>query len=139
MMTMRKYFIIILISVLFSCDGIEKEKINEVYYLTNLDYTHLTWDISYRLSQSGYIGVVGPRVAAYGYDDEFIIAKQNPLIEYRYLDTSVVNYYIIPLKFSVHESPDENYLGPFTYKEFLQKREEIGVSEKLKFSHKTPY
>lgn len=74
------------------------------------------------------------KVFCYGYDDDFIIAKQHPWSYSREgstatssLNESVTNRYIV-------EKATENVYGPYDGADFEAKREELGVSVDLQFS-----
>jgi len=78
---------------------------------------------------SGAVGVVGKMVFAYGWSDDFIIAKQHPPYpnEYFKIDTSTTHWHIVEVKTGkVH--------GPLTEDEFRQRRAELKVPSSLGFS-----
>lgn len=76
------------------------------------------------------IGIIGRTVFAIGYNEDYIIAKQHPDN-----DKSIINYYIIPLKYNVNRvsSIDENKIGPLTSMQFDLKRKELKIDQ-VKFS-----
>jgi hypothetical protein len=104
------------------------------YYLIKMDYADENLEVSYKLEDENYVGVVGPIVFAVGFNDEFIIVKQHPTNFGDTINRSITDYYIIPLKFKVHDWPDENKIGPMTYKQFLMKREDLNIPDELDFS-----
>jgi hypothetical protein len=68
--------------------------------------------------------------------NDFIIVKQHPASHptYETVNKNIANYYIVPLKFKVHHSPDENRIGPLSEEEFLKKRKELNIPDDLVFS-----
>lgn len=125
--------VLIVLGTLVACQDLSTKHVTGEYYLVVIDVKD-DMHLSYSLDKSGgSVGVVGPTVFAIGYDDSFIIAKQHPRMEFK-TDKSVTNYYIVPLKFKVHKSPDENRIGPLTKTEFEAKRKELRVSDNLKFT-----
>lgn len=81
-----------------------------------------------------WIGVIVPTVFAVGYDQDFIIVKQHPRKFPSPPDKSIDNYFIIPLKFKVGNSVDDNKIGPLTKRQFEEKCNELKVSKDLKFT-----
>jgi hypothetical protein len=119
------------------CDGIYVEHLVGNYYLTKMDYDDKELDLSYNLGNGSYIGVVPPALFAAGYDDEYIIAKLHPrngLYGDGAINKKVTYYYIVPLKYKVHHSPDENRIGPLSEEEFPAKRKELKMSDSLTFT-----
>ncbi|MDR2805906.1 MAG: DUF3997 domain-containing protein [Dysgonamonadaceae bacterium] len=102
-----------------------------------MDYLDEYLSLSYDLGDGSYIGVVPPTLFAAGYDDEYIIAKQHPrngVYGHGDIDKNVTYYYIVPLKYKVHHSPDENRMGPLSEEEFSAKRKELKMSDSLTFT-----
>ncbi|MDR2809097.1 MAG: DUF3997 domain-containing protein [Tannerellaceae bacterium] len=92
-------------------------------------------DLCYKLENGDYIGVAGSTVFAAGYNDDFIIVKQHPLSCLTMnVNRNVTNYYIIPLKYKVHDWPYENRIGPLSEKEFQAKRKELKIPDSLTFT-----
>jgi len=129
-----KYTWIVLLVLLLSCGSIDKEHIIGNYYLTAVDYVDEGKDLSYNLGSGNFVGVVGPTVFAVGYNEEYIIAKQHPREFPSLHDKSTINYFIVPINNKVHQSPDENKIGPLTELEFIEKRKELGIPEDLTFT-----
>ena len=79
-----------------------------------------------------------PTVFAAGYNNDYIIAKQHPLIEARHdsIDKSITNYYIVPRKEEINNWTEYYGLiiGPLTESEFNQKRKELGIADNVTFS-----
>ncbi len=137
---MRRSVILFLtvIIVVIGCDGLYSDKIVGKYYLVSVDVPYPK-NLSYDLGNGSYLGVVDDVVIEYGYNNDYIIVKQHPVrraVVFPLVDTvdsAITNYYIIPLKYKLHKSPDENKIGPLSKKEFWQKRKELKISDKLKF------
>lgn len=73
--------------------------------------------------------VISPMVYAYGWDDNYIIAKQHPEEDGRTskIDRETTNWFIIKV-----ESQDVH--GPLTEERFNETRVELGVSPELSFA-----
>lgn len=130
---MRKICYITLLSTLLTigCSGIGKEHLIGDYYLTKLDYADSELDLSFKLKESGnFIGVIPPKIIEIGFDESFIIAKQQSNEE------NEINYYIVPLRNKEHKSSDENKIGPLSLDEFKLKRKALGVPDELVFTKK---
>lgn len=81
-----------------------------------------------------YFGyAISPCVYAVGFNDEFIIAKQHPLVNNQ-INKSVTNYFIIPIINKVSRFEDLNKIGPLNKEEFNATRIEIGIPTNLNFS-----
>jgi hypothetical protein len=130
-----KYVIIVglvltvIIVILFK--GTSKKLIGnyEVDYIDSKD----NMSIYYNDPQWGGLGVVNPTVFAVGYNDDFIIAKQHPNVDFK-IDRGTTNYFIIPLKSTISESPEDNKIGPLTESSFLEKRKQLGIPSTLNFT-----
>lgn len=130
---MRKICFIILgnLLLMIGCTGIGREHLIGCYYLTKMDYADSELDLSFKLKESGdFIGVIPPKIIEIGFNDSFIIAKQQSN------DESEFGYYIVPLQNKVHMSPDENKIGPLSFDEFEVKRKELNVPASLVFTRK---
>lgn len=125
---MKSLLRILIIFLIPSCHfGDFSEPLTANYELDAIDVKR---DMSIYVSiDESWVGVVDATVFAVGYNEDFIIAKQHPDFDKR-----VTNYYIIPLKFKVADSPDENRIGPLTEREFMEKRKELGVPRSLQFT-----
>ena len=128
-----KCFIAVL---LIGCSGLATEHVIDNYYLTKMDYSDIELDLSYKLKSWGdFLGVVEPVVFAIGYNNDFIIVKQHPRnFTETIINKNSPNYYIIPFKYKIHDSLDENKFGPLTFEEFLIKRKELKISDTWIFS-----
>jgi len=119
-------------SLLQSCIGsAHDEKLNAGYYLSAIDVKE---DMLIGFQDGVYgIGIIGATIFAVGQNDGFIIAKQHPKVSPTGMDKAVINYFIIPFKNKVSQSPEKNIYGPLTLKEFEQKRKELNI-ENLDFT-----
>jgi hypothetical protein len=125
-----KYFIYIistaLIFSLFGClqwDFWEK-KLPNGYYLSWVNLP-INRDIS-----KGQGRLIGNYIFEIGYNDNFIIAKQHPMIGQvglEKVDTSKINYYLI--KFKETKSDDDQIIGPMTREVFLDVLENLKIEE----------
>ena len=75
---------------------------------------------------SGALEVVPHTVFAYGWNDEFIIAKRHPEKKDRKVDTSLTYWYIV-------EVASGNVHGPLSKDEFSKFRTELKVPPELSF------
>jgi len=70
--------------------------------------------------------IVQPTVFAYGWNDDFILAKQRPRKKDRKVDTSVTYWYII-------EVASGDVHGPLNEDEFRKLRTKLKVPEEISF------
>jgi hypothetical protein len=75
---------------------------------------------------SGSTVVVHPMVFAYGWNDDFIIAKRHPEKKDRKVDTSLTYWYIV-------EVTSGDVHGPLSEDEFSKLRTELKVPHELSF------
>lgn len=130
---MKNIVFIVLINFAVSCIGSASynKKLVSNYRLSAIDViTGMTIDVEIR---GYYVGVISPCVYAVGFNDEFIIAKQHPLVNNQ-INKSVTNYFIIPIKNKVSRFEDLNKIGPLNKEEFNATRIEIGIPTNLNFS-----
>jgi len=72
--------------------------------------------------------VLGPDILSYGYNDDFILAKINPVIN----DTTKIVYAILLVsKDSTDNFGDKNLYTPLSEKEFFQKRKELLIPDSV--------
>lgn len=121
---------------LHSCfgDEFESKKILGNYYLTTTDGFQNNIYIDFKLETGNFVGVVSSCVFSVGYNQKYIIAKQHPFSYPANVDSSLTNYYILP----VHNKtlkPDSGVLGPLTLEEFQFKRRELRIKD-IEFSMK---
>ena len=82
-----------------------------------------------KVGDSGGSAIVGAMVYAYGWNDDFIIAKQhpNPDLDSRAVDTSVTNWFIVEVETGIVH-------GPLNEQECVELRRELGVPDELVFT-----
>ena len=71
--------------------------------------------------------VVGPMVFAYGWNRDFILAKQHPVREWPKVDTSTTYWFII-------EVETGNVHGPMTEEQYMGLRQTLRVPTDLTFT-----
>jgi hypothetical protein len=71
--------------------------------------------------------VVGPMVYAYGWNDEFIIAKQHPLVNVSSIDPTTTLWYIIDLH-------SDTVHGPLTEEQYTDLRSAMQIPPQLTFT-----
>ncbi|MFC5284232.1 hypothetical protein ACFSSE_10935 [Pedobacter alpinus] len=101
----------------------------EVDYIDSKD----NMSIYYNDPQWGGLGVVNPTVFAVGFNDDFIIVKQHPNVDFK-IDKGITNYFIIPLNSPITEAPEDNRIGPLTESAFMKKRKELDIPSSLNFT-----
>lgn len=80
-----------------------------------------------KTSRSGAISVVGAMVFAYGWNSDFIIAKQHPVRLWPKVDTATTQWFLVEVQSGkVH--------GPLTEEKFLQVCQATGVPPDLTFT-----
>ena len=75
---------------------------------------------------SGSSEVVPPMVFAYGWNDDFVLAKQHSLKSHRKVDTSITYWYIV-------EVASGNVHGPLSEGEFNKLRTKLKVPAEISF------
>jgi hypothetical protein len=73
--------------------------------------------------------VVGPKVSSYGWNDDFIIAKQNPVLGWTNENVAlyITNWFIVEVgSGKVH--------GPLTKEQYVELRQSLGVPSDLTFT-----
>lgn len=133
---MKNYFLLFCFfaftSLFQSCIfSAHNEKLNAGYFLSAFDVDE-DMIISFRYRDYD-IEIIEATVFAVGQNDEFIIAKQHPKLSTIEMNKKVINYFIIPLKKKISQSPEKNIYGPLTLEEFKQKRKELNI-EHLDFT-----
>lgn len=70
-----------------------------------------------------------------GYNSDYIIAKQHPQKGdfYSEPDYSITNYFIIDIEEN-NKGYKQGVIGPLTKEQFDSKMDELGISEKIKFT-----
>lgn len=122
--------ILVLLSILF----LRESKVDLVSDY-EIDYVDIEQNMSiyYNDPKWGGIGVINPTVFAVGYNEDFIIAKQHPNDNFE-VDRTVTNYFIIPIKYKISESPEENKIGPLNEEKFDEKCRELRISGVIDFT-----
>jgi hypothetical protein len=82
-----------------------------------------------KTTANGATNVVGPMVFAYGWNNDFILAKQHPVREWPKVDTGTTHWFII-------EVGSGNVHGPLTERQYNELRQTIGVPPELTFTKK---
>lgn len=114
---------LVLISIIFSCEGINKNQIIGRYYLVAVD-TDDNMSIGYQVDEEGNtVDIVKETVFSIGNNNSYIIAKQNP-----YRNKSIVNYFIIPIYKKFTYFPEKGVIGPLSLNQFEVKRKELNIS-----------
>jgi len=133
----NKIFFIIVVFVLFGCNGfIIKKQVVKDYYLTAPDVEEQL-SLSYHTSNDGdsYGTIVGETVFAIGFNDKYIIVKQHPWTYPNPPDTTQTNYYILPLKNGMDWKSKNGLMGPLTLEQFNEKCIELNMSKDLSFTN----
>jgi hypothetical protein len=106
-------------------------------YEENLVADYAVWAVDTRAwtaivekdDHSGASAIIGPMIYAYGWNNDFIIARQHPNPDYDVYDinTRVTNWYIVGVKTG-------NVYGPLSEEEYGELRIKLGVPEDLVFT-----
>jgi len=107
------------------CSAYDK-RLNAGYYLSAMDVKS-DMEISYKDEQDYVFAIVNATVFAVGQNNGFIIAKQHPKVSPTGMDKAVINFFIIPLKNKVSQTPEKNVYGPLTLVEFEQRRKKLNI------------
>jgi hypothetical protein len=73
--------------------------------------------------------IIEPKVTAYGWNDDFIIARQNPVLGWTNENVAlyITHWFIVEVRSGkVH--------GPLTQEQYLELRQALGVPSDLKFT-----
>lgn len=127
----RIIYIFVTFLLFVSCQDIDVTHVAGSYYLVVTD-TDDDRKLSYGLGNGNYVGCVPPMIYAIWHNDDFIIAKQHPSYGFE-PELNKTLYYIVPLKNTVSEFPDENFIGPLDKKEFAKKIKELKITDKITF------
>lgn len=134
-MKRKQIIIVFLLSILSGCQfGMYKEKIIDNYFLTFVD-TESDLSLSYDLGDGSFIGVVNDAVFAVGYNSNFIIVKNHPLVEPDSINRKVTNYFIIQIDRNISQfKVVENKIGPLSKQEFDKMRKKLKIPVDLDFT-----
>jgi hypothetical protein len=119
----------------------EKQITGKYYLQATDDYDEM--NLSLKDENGGYSRIVEPIVFAVGYNDKYIIVKQHPPIgpnkpwlnqkPYQ-VDTSITDYYILPIQKHYIYSPITYLIGPLTLDQFNSKRKELNIPDNVTFT-----
>ena len=103
-----------------------KEDLGNGYVVWALDVMEKAAVFKKHKRVTGGLEVVPPTVFAYGWNDDFILAKRYPQKEHRKFDTSITYWYIV-------EVASGNVHGPLSEGEFNKLRTELKVPAEISF------
>ena len=84
----------------------------------------------YHFDGEVYVGVVGPKVTAIGYDERHILVRQDPAPHRRKSGLAPPYFYLVTIEPEPSEFP-RSIQGPMTHAELLKARETNGVAAEL--------
>ena len=123
--------LLIIVIILLECCGDKSFKqITGRYYLVNLDGGGAT-TVSYKLNTGNYIGIIPEKVLAVGFDNTYIIVKQQPSST-----GAKVVYFVLPITNIDTLHPQAGLIGPLSENDFIAKKRQLNISETFKFSIK---
>lgn len=127
------YLILILSAVFTSCIGnvVYEQKLSGNYELSAND--HMSGMSIYGTDDGYQIGVINATVFSVGFNEDFIIVKQHPY-ENDLINKTITNYYIICIEEKMNVSSIEHELIIYDKEGFLEKRQELGIPDSLKFT-----
>jgi hypothetical protein len=131
---MRVLTILLFGLLLFGCNGFSEEKVLPGQLVVLYDREQDYHSLSYPLGDGAYLEVVSGAVEALWYNEDFIVAKQHPTEYPEPPDKSTTNYFIIPVKNKVSDSPDLNKIGPLNETQLEAKRKELGIPDKFNWT-----
>lgn len=114
----------------FTFEGLAyRESLTDEYTVWTVESWEWTSIVERKTDGSLGPDLVGPMVFAYGWNEDFIIAKQhpNPKLKLRGTNTEITNWFII-------EIATKNVHGPLTEEEFKELRQELGIPAWLIFT-----
>ncbi|MGA2296388.1 MAG: hypothetical protein ABSG15_02445 [FCB group bacterium] len=130
---MKKLLLIIVcILILTSCGLFDNgtKKIIGGYSLVYIDLPDVEIWLNYK-----DISILEPCVSEVGFNENFIIALQHPVIGgTENINIDISDFYIIPITNKINNDPTYNIIGPLKKDEFLKKRKELKVPDDLKFT-----
>jgi len=131
----KAVFFISIILTLTNCTGfVIKKNVIANYYLIATDVPE-DLALSYHASDAGnnYENIISSTVYAIGYNSKYIIAKQHPRNFPNSPDTTITNYYIIPIQFDKSGSMKKNVIGPLSLDKFNEKYKELNITKDVIF------
>lgn len=128
-----KKHILVQLSILLlafnSCDFIDKKEIIPYYFIT-IDEGVGGYCLYYSENEKIHGIIIDAEIIAVGFNNKYIIAKQQPNIHFKHLSTPL--YYILPIKKGMNWRTNNNMLGPLTLNEFKAKQKELKIMD-IKF------
>jgi hypothetical protein len=114
-----------------ACGGIGlayEHDLSDDYAVWATDMTEQAAIVKKNPNSSGAIVAVDPMIIAYGWNDDFIIAKQHPALDhFDQINTRITHWFII-------QTTTGDVYGPLTEEAYLQTRVELGVPGDLAFT-----
>ncbi len=112
-----------------------KKNVIANYYLIASDVPE-DMILSYYAPNAGdnYEEIIPSTLYAVGYNTKYIIAKQHPRTFPKPADTTIINYYIVPIKANSNTSMKETVIGPLTVDKFNEKCKALNISKELTFT-----
>lgn len=129
----RIIFILTLLCFIKCTEGINQIHIVGRYYLTATDYEQAKQSLSFKADEGGQVDIVNAMVFSVAHHDKYIFAKQHPRTVPDPPDTTIVNYFIIPIYDEMTHWPEKNILGPLDEVEFQAEYKKLGFKEDIKF------
>ena len=121
--------------LLTNCTGfIINKNIIANYYLVATDVPE-DLALSYLASGAGdnYEDIILSNVCAIGYNSNYIIVKQHPRNFPNLPDTTITNYYIVPIQVDKSISMKETIIGPLSLVRFNEKCRELNIPKEVVF------
>ena len=120
---------------LANCTGfVLKKNVIANYYLIATDVPEDMTLCYYALDAGdNYEEIIPSTVYAIGHNTKYLIAKQHPRTFPNPPDTTVTNYYIVPIEPNSVSSMKKTVIGPLTLDEFNIKGKELNIQANIKF------
>lgn len=121
--------------ILTNCTGfVIKKNVIANYYLVATDVPE-DLALSYLASGAGdnYEDIILSTVSAIGYNSNYIIAKQHPRNFPNPPDTTIANYYIVPIQVDKSKSMKGTVIGPLSLDKFNEKYKELKIPKEVVF------
>ncbi len=131
---MRYLFIIIVLILLASCQlSVYIEELIDGYALVAQD-AYEQMSITHQSSDSsGFTVLINGMVCAVGFNNEHILVKQCKESNIS-AKNKTYNYFIIPPEDRISKYPPDNFIGPLSYKNYIEKRKQLLVDTNLTFT-----